>query len=89
MWESLGPWEQLLKRMLWSQLGDIENKRILEFGSGIRTFWDLQQNQEIHRDPQWQEQMLAVETRVAEREEYRAIAFFHHLILKKKIRSTP
>lgn len=230
MWETLGPWEQLLKRMLWSQLGDIEKKRILDFGSGIgvtaehyaaynevvavepdpdsvqnrwigqsyrqicgdveslaeledasfdvifchnvleyvcdreqilrefgrllkpdgylsvvkhnragrvmqmvvllndfdhagelldgqdgiaskygtihyyededltrwcedfsvekvygiRTFWDLQQNQEIHRDPQWQEKMLAVESRVAEREEYRAVAFFHHIILKKQ-----
>ncbi|MBP3700316.1 MAG: methyltransferase domain-containing protein [Lachnospiraceae bacterium] len=56
---------------------------VVEKTYGIRTFWDLQQNQEIHRDPQWQEQMLAMEERVAEQEEYRAIAFFHHLILKK------
>ena len=51
--------------------------------SGIRTFWDLQQNQECHRDPAWQEKMMEAELRVSEIEEYRAIAFFHHLILEK------
>lgn len=50
---------------------------------GIRTFWDLQQNQEIQEDPQWQDKMMQIETRVSEIEEYRAIAFFHHLLLKK------
>ncbi len=50
---------------------------------GIRTFWDLQQNQEIHKNPQWQEQMVEIEMRVAEMEEYRNIAFFHHMILRK------
>ena len=50
---------------------------------GMRTFWDLQQNQEIHKDPQWQEQMLGLEMRVADLPEYQAVAFFHHLILRK------
>ena len=50
---------------------------------GIRTFWDLQQNQECHRDPAWQEKMIEVELRVSELEAYRDIAFFHHLIIKK------
>lgn len=50
---------------------------------GIRTFWDLQQNQEIQEDAAWQEKMLEIETRVSEIEEFRAIAFFHHLILRK------
>lgn len=50
---------------------------------GIRTFWDLQQNQESHIDPQWQEKMIAIEQRVSEIDAYRNIAFFHHLILKK------
>ncbi len=50
---------------------------------GIRTFWDLQQNQELHKDPQWQEKMVEIEMRVAEMEEYRSIAFFHHLLLNK------
>ncbi len=51
---------------------------------GIRTFWDLQQNQEIQTDPEWQKEMLKLERRVGEMEEYRAIAFFHHLMLEKR-----
>ncbi len=50
---------------------------------GIRTFWDLQQNQEIHKDADWQEKMVQVEMRVADIEEYQNIAFFHHLIITK------
>lgn len=33
--QRLGEWEQLLKRILWSQLGDIKGKKILDFGSGL------------------------------------------------------
>lgn len=51
---------------------------------GIRTFWDLQQNQGIQSDPLWQKEMLALEIRVAGLEEYKAVAFFHHLILEKR-----
>ncbi len=50
---------------------------------GIRTFWDLQQNQDIHKDVGWQEKMVEIELRVAQIMEFRNIAFFHHLILKK------
>ena len=31
----LQPWESLMKRLVWEQLGDIRNKKILDFGSGI------------------------------------------------------
>ncbi len=55
----------------------------IEKVSGIRAFWDLQQNQECHKDPAWQEKMIEVELRVSEMEEYRNIAFFHHLIVRK------
>lgn len=51
---------------------------------GIRTFWDLQQNQEIQEDPVWQQKMMDMEMRVADMPEYRDIAFFHHLIIRKK-----
>ena len=51
---------------------------------GIRTFWDLQQNQDCHKDPAWQEKMVAAELRVAQMQPYRDIAFFHHLILGKE-----
>lgn len=30
----LPPWERLLKRIIWAQLGDIKGKNILDFGSG-------------------------------------------------------
>lgn len=50
---------------------------------GQRTFWDLQQNQEIQKDNAWQENMLAIESRVSDIEEYKNIAFFHHLIFTK------
>lgn len=56
----------------------------LEMVWGLRTFWDLQQNQEIQKDKSWQEKMLEIELKVSGREEYKAIAFFHHLILRKK-----
>ena len=32
---SLPPWEILLKRILWTQIGQLRDKRILDFGSGI------------------------------------------------------
>ena len=50
---------------------------------GIRTFWDLQQNQEKHGIEEWQNKMMQLEMRVAQISEYRDVAFFHHLILKK------
>ncbi len=50
---------------------------------GMRTFWDLQQNQECHKDADWQEKMLQIEHRVEDMEEYKQIAFFHHLIIRK------
>ena len=51
---------------------------------GIRTFWDLQQNQQCHKDAEWQEKMVAAELRVSRLQPYRDVAFFHHLILEKK-----
>ncbi len=50
---------------------------------GIRTFWDLQQNQEHHAKEEWQEKMVQLEMRVSQIPEYRDIAFFHHMILRK------
>lgn len=32
---ALPPWKSMLKRIVWKQLGDIQNKKILDFGSGI------------------------------------------------------
>ncbi|PJI10269.1 SAM-dependent methyltransferase [Clostridium sp. CT7] len=62
----------------WSK--DFEVKKIL----GMRTFWDLQQNQDIQKDEKWQKQMLKVEQSVCDRDEFKEAAFFHHLILIRK-----
>ena len=51
---------------------------------GIRTFWDLQQNQEKHATEEWQMRMMQLEMRVSKIEEYRKIAFFHHLLFTKE-----
>lgn len=51
---------------------------------GIRTFWDMQQNQEIHKDMDWQNKMVEIEMRVSDMKEYKDVAFFHHLLIKKQ-----
>lgn len=51
---------------------------------GMRTFWDLQQNQDIQKEEEWQQKMMRLEQRVCDIEEYRGIAFFHHVFLRKK-----
>ena len=51
---------------------------------GMRTFWDMQQNQEIHKDADWQEKMVEIEMRVSDMDGYKDIAFFHHLMLEKR-----
>lgn len=53
------------------------------FGQGV--FYDLQQNKSIEKDDKWRSKMIHVECRVSEIKEYRDIASFHHVILKKKI----
>lgn len=55
----------------------------IEKNNGIRTFWDLQQNQEKHSDEEWQEKMMQLEMRVSEMQDFINVAFFHHLIIKK------
>ncbi len=50
---------------------------------GIRTFWDLQQNQDIQKNADWQEKMVDIELRAAQTKEFQDIAFFHHLIFEK------
>ena len=51
---------------------------------GMRTFWDMQQNQEIHKDADWQDKMVEIEMRVSDMDGYKDIAFFHHLMIEKK-----
>lgn len=51
---------------------------------GMRTFWDMQQNQEIHKDADWQDKMVEIEMRVSDMDGYKDIAFFHHIMLEKR-----
>lgn len=51
---------------------------------GLRTFWDLQQNQEIQKDDDWQKKMMDIEMRVSQKPDFQKIAFFHHLIFEKR-----
>lgn len=67
--------------------GDIESwcpKLKIVKTLGMRTFWDMQQNQELHKEPDWQDKMVEIEMRVSEIAEYKEIAFFHHLVITKK-----
>lgn len=50
---------------------------------GMRTFWDLQQNQEKHSDNDWQDKMLTLELKVSKMKAFVDIAFFHHIFLRK------
>ena len=51
---------------------------------GMRTLWDMQQNQEIHKDADWQDKMVEIEMRVSDMDGYKDIAFFHHLMIEKR-----
>ena len=55
----------------------------LQESYGLRTFWDLQQNQEIQKDEEWQKKMIDIEIRVSQNTDFQKIAFFHHLIFQK------
>ena len=51
---------------------------------GIRAFFGLSSNNEIKYTDEWYRSMLELETRVCVMEEYRKVAFFNHLIFRKK-----
>ena len=66
----LPPWECLMKRMVWQQLGNLRDKKILDFGSGIGVMANyLAEHNEV----------IAIEP-----DEYKDIAFFHHLTVEKR-----
>ena len=56
----------------------------LQENYGLRIFWDLQQNQEIQKDDEWQKKMIGIEMRVSQNPDFQKIAFFHHLIFEKR-----
>ena len=52
---------------------------------GLRTFWDLQQNQEIQKDEDWQKKMIDIEMKVSQNPDFQKIDLFHHLIFEKQV----
>ena len=64
-----------------SRLGD---EMALAETFGIRAFFGLSSNNEIKYTEEWYNAMLELETKAAAMDEYRKIAFFHHLIFQKK-----
>ncbi len=56
---------------------------VLQQFYGLRTFWDLQQNQKIQKDEEWQKKMIDIEMRLSQNPDFQKIAFFHHLIFRK------
>lgn len=51
---------------------------------GLRTFWDLQQNQDIQKDEEWQKKMIEIEMRVSQNPDFQRVALFHHLLFEKR-----
>lgn len=51
---------------------------------GIRTFFSLSKNDDIKFTQEWYDNMLALEMKVCNLDQYKNISFFHHLIFQKK-----
>lgn len=60
------------------------NELVLQQTYGLRTFWDLQQNQEIQKNEEWQKKMIDIELKVSQNLDFQKIAFFYHLIFEKR-----
>ena len=55
-----------------------------KFTYGIRAFYGLSSNNEIKFNDEWYQNMLELETRAGSIDEYKKVAFFHHLIIEKR-----
>ncbi len=51
---------------------------------GIRTFFGLSSNNEIKYSDEWYQPMLELESKASAMEEYKQVAFFNHLLFRKK-----
>jgi len=50
---------------------------------GVRAFWALGQNNTVKYDEEWYQNMLLLESRAAEIDEYKNAAFSNHLLIEK------
>jgi len=51
---------------------------------GMRAFYALGQDNAVKYDDEWYQNMLTLETRAAEIDEYKNAAFFNHLLIEKR-----
>lgn len=51
---------------------------------GVRTFFGLVQNNDIKFDEIWQRNMLEAELKAGDMEDFKNIAFFHHILISKQ-----
>ena len=63
----------------WASKHGAKLQRIL----GMRTFWALGQDNSVKFSNEWYRNMLELERKASNMEEYRRVAFFNHLLLKK------
>lgn len=78
---------------LFGKRGTYDNKMLFDFAEkngfvcdkvfGIRTFFALLTNNEIKNTDEWYRNMLELEMQTCNIEDYKNIAFFHHLIFRK------
>lgn len=76
----LPPQEMLMKRIVWLQMGTLQGKRILDFGSGagITTNYFARENEVIAVEP-------SKEDVLTRRTDFSYQQFFHHLFLEKNV----
>ena len=65
-------------------IDSLSDKMFLAEIYGIRAFFGLSKNNEIKYTEEWYKSMLELETKAGAMEEYKKIAFFNHLIFKKR-----
>jgi SAM-dependent methyltransferase len=59
--------------------GDLKIEKKL----GLQTFFALQQNNEIKKEPEWIDKMFEIEMRTCDMEPFKSISLYHHIILSK------
>lgn len=62
----------------------LSGEMVLSETYGIRAFFGLSSNNEIKYTDDWYKSMLELEAKASTMDEFRKIAFFNHLIFKKK-----
>ncbi len=62
----------------------LSHEMILSDSYGIRVFFGLSSNNEIKYKNEWYQSMLSLEIKASTIDEFKKIAFFNHLIFKKK-----